>query len=73
MSIGSRVKIIKGMHEGESGIVKSVITTPIATFAGLIEGIDMTETECSLVLYALELNNGTGLTLSLDCIEFVNE
>ena len=73
MSIGSRVKIIKGAHQGEVGAVKSVNTIPMSTFAGLIEGIDMPEPECSLILYSLELDNDTGVTVTLDCIEFINE
>jgi hypothetical protein len=73
MSVGSRVKIIKGAHQGEIGTVKSVNTIPMPNLAGLIEGFDMPEPECSLVLYSLELDNGTGITVTLDCIEFINE
>jgi hypothetical protein len=72
MSIGSRVKIIKGTHEGEAGTVKTVHTIPMSSIAGLIEGIDMPESDCSLVLYALKLDNDTGVTVTLDCIEFIN-
>ena len=73
MSIGSRVKIIKGAHQGEVGTVKSMNTIPMSTFAGLIEGINMPAPACSLVLYSLDLDNGTGVTVTLDCIEFINE
>ncbi len=68
MSIGSRVKITKGAHKGEVGTVESVITVPVSSFTDLIEGIDMAEPECSLLLYSLELANGTGVTITLDCI-----
>ena len=72
MAIGSRVKILKGAHQGEVGTVKSVNTIPMSTFAGLIEGIGMPEPECSLVLYSPELDNGVGITVTLDSIEFID-
>ena len=73
MSVGSRVKILKGTHQGVSGTVIFVNTLPMSTFAGLIEGVDMPPPACSLVLYSLDLDNGTGVTVTLDCIEFINE
>jgi hypothetical protein len=72
MSVGSSVKIIKGAHQGEVGTVKSVNTIPVSNFVGLIEGIALPEPECSLVLYSLELADGTGVTVTLDCIEFID-
>ncbi len=71
MSIGSRIKITKGAHQGEVGKLKSINTIPMSTFSGLIEGINMPAPACSLVLYSLDLDNGVGVTVTLDCIEFI--
>ena len=70
--VGSKIRIIKGVYEGIMGTVTSSMTIPLSQIWPLVKGEDMPEPACSIVLYAIELENGTGVTLPLDCIEFID-
>ena len=70
--IGSKIKVKKGEYEGEIGTVTSSTTIPLSQIWPLVESQDMPEPACSIVLYAIELENGTALSLPLDCIDFID-
>ena len=73
MSIGSKIRVTKGVHEGKKGTISLVHSIPMSQVWPLVEGKGMPEPECSILLYAVELEDGTGVTLPLDCIEFIDE
>ena len=70
--VGSKIRVTKGVHEGIPGTVTSSLTIPMSQIWPLVEGKGMPEPECSIVLYSVELDDGTGVTLPLDCIEFID-
>ena len=70
--IGTKIKVTKGVHEGVIGTVISSLTIPMSQIWPLVKGKGMPEPECSIVMYSVELENGTGVTLPLDCIEFID-
>ena len=69
---GSRIKVTKGVYEGEKGIITTSLTIPLSHVWPLIENKDMPVPACSIVLYAIELENGSYVSLPLDCIEFID-
>jgi len=73
MLVGSKVKVIKGSYQGIKGTILSTLTIPLSQIWPLVEGKGMPDPNCSIVLYAVELDNGTGVTLPLDCIEFLDQ
>ena len=69
--VGSKIKVIKGVYEGIVGTVTSSMTIPLSQIWPLVESKDMPDPACSIVLYAVELENGIGVTLPLDCIGLI--
>lgn len=69
--VGSKIKVIKGVHEGTKGTIISSLTIPLSQIWPLVESEDMPDPACSIILCAVELENGIGVTLPLDCIEFI--
>jgi hypothetical protein len=70
--VGSKIKVIKGVHEGIMGTVTSSLTIPISQIWPLVDSKEIPDPACSIVLYAVQLENGTGVSLPLDCIEFID-
>ena len=70
--LGSKIKVTKGVYEGTIGTVTSSMTIPLSQIWPLVESKDMPDPACSIVLYAVQLENGTGVSLPLDCIEFID-
>ena len=70
--IGSKVEVKKGEYEGATGIVTAVITIPLSQIWPLVESKNMPDPACSIMLCAVELENGVGVSLPLDCIDFID-
>ena len=70
---GSKIKVKKGVYEGVRGVVTTSLTIPLSHIWPLVENKDMPDPACSIVLYAVELENGSYVSLPLDCIEFLDE
>lgn len=73
MLIGSKVEVIKGSYTGVTGTITKSLTIPLSQIWPLVGGEEMPEPDCSIVFYSLELENGVGVTLPLDCIKFLDE
>ena len=69
---GSKIKVKKGVYEGVVGIITTSLTIPLSNIWPLVENKDMPSPACSIVLYAIELENGTYVSLPLDCFEFID-
>ena len=70
---GSKIKVKKGIYEGVTGKVTNSLTIPLSNIWPLVENKDMPDPACSIVLYAVELENGSYVSLPLDCIEFLDD
>jgi len=70
---GSKITVKKGVYEGVIGTITTSLTIPLSHIWPLIENKDMANPSCSIVLYAVELENGSYVSLPLDCIEFIDE
>ena len=70
--VGTKIKVTNGMYKGLMGTITASLSIPLSQIWPIVEGKSMPDPACSIVLYAVELEDGTGVSLPLDCIEFID-
>lgn len=73
MLVKSKVKVTKGSYQGISGTITNTLTIPLSQIWPLVGGKEIPQPDCSIVFYSVELENGVGVTLPLDCLEIIDE